>query len=99
LTLWWEVEIMMKKELTDSLPLWKRLLALSGFLFFIGAALAFPRRDERDSSTARIVANLHVNVKPTRSEVAWVFRSYAKVTAAPRQFLMTGPVLAEKPLG
>ena len=90
---------MTKMELTDSLPLWKRLLALSGFLLFIGAALAFPRLDERDSNTARIVANLHVNVKPTKSEVAWVFRSYAKVTAAPQRFIMTGPVLLEKPLG
>lgn len=90
---------MMTKELIDSLPLWKRLLALSGFLVFVGVALAFPRLEDRDSATAHIVANLRVNVKPTSSEVAWVFRSYAKVTAAPRRFLETGPVLVEKPLG
>jgi hypothetical protein len=91
---------MMAKEQKDSLPLWKRLAALSGFLFFIGVALAFPRFENRGPDVGgQAVTNLRVNVKPTSSEVAWVFRSYAKVTAAPRRFLMTGPVLVEKPLG
>lgn len=91
---------MMTKELTDSLPLWKRLFALTGFLLMVGAALTFPNLDQRGPDVgAQAVASLHVNVKPTRTEVAWVFRSYAKVTAGPRQFLLTGPVLREKPLG
>jgi len=91
---------MMTKELKDSLPLWKRLLALSGFLVFIGAAVAFPKLGEHGPDVgAQAVTRLRVNVKPTSSEVAWVFRSYAKVTAAPRHFLEMGPVLTEKPLG
>ena len=91
---------MMAKELKDSLPLWKRLAALSGFLFFVGVAIAFPRLEDRGPDVgAQAVTNLHVNVKPTSSEVAWVFRSYAKVTVAPQRFLMMGPVLVEKPLG
>lgn len=91
---------MMAKELKESLPLWKRLLALSGFLFFVGVAVTLQRREERGPDVgAQAVTNLRVNVKPTSSEVAWVFRSYAKAAAAPRRFLMTGPVLVEKPLG
>jgi hypothetical protein len=91
---------MTNKELIDSLPLWKRLLALSGFIAFVGVAVAFPRLENRGPDVgAQAVTNLHVNVKPTSSEVAWVFRSYAKVTAAPRRFLLTGPTLKEKPLG
>lgn len=91
---------MMAKELKESLPLWKRLLALSGFLFFVGVALVFQRREDRGPDVgAQAVTNLHVNVKPTSSEVAWVFRSYAKATPAPRRFLLIGPTLVEKPLG
>lgn len=91
---------MIAKEQKDSLPLWKRMLALTGFLAFIGAALAFPKLGDRGPDVgAQAVTRLRVNVKPTSSEVAWVFRSYAKVTAAPRRFLMTGPILIEKPLG
>ena len=91
---------MMAKEMKDSLPLWKRLMALSGFLFFVGVALAFPKPGDHGPNVgAQAVTNLRVNVKPTSSEVAWVFRSYAKVTAAPRRFLLIGPTLVEKPLG
>lgn len=91
---------MMAKELKDSLPLWKRMLALTGFLVFIGAAFAFPKLGEHAPDVgSQAVTRLRVNVKPTSSEVAWVFRSYTKVTAAPRRFLEMGPVLTEKPLG
>ncbi|HXT01172.1 MAG TPA: hypothetical protein VN915_10885 [Elusimicrobiota bacterium] len=91
---------MIAKEQKESLPLWKRLLALSGFLAFIAAALAFPKLGDHGPDVgSQAVTRLRVNVKPTSSEVAWVFRSYTKVTPTPRRFLLLGPVLTEKPLG
>jgi hypothetical protein len=92
---------MLTKEMKDPQPLWKRLLALSGFLLMLGAALAFPRLEDREPLAigAQIVASLRPSPKPNPTEVAWLFRSYAKVNAAPRQFLMMGPTLREQPLG
>lgn len=90
----------MMKEMKEPQPLWKRLLALSGALIMLAAALAFPRLEDRAPGVdAQIVARLRTGAKPSPSEVAWLFRSYAIVTPAPRRFLMTGPVLREKPIG
>ena len=92
--------MILKKEMKESQPLWVRLFALSGFLLMMGAALAFPRLDDRGPTIeAQIVSRLRASPKPNPSEVAWLFRTYAKVTPAPRRFLMTGPTLREKPLG
>jgi hypothetical protein len=90
----------MLKEMKEPQPLWTRLLALSGALVMVGAALAFPRLEQRPAGAAAVaVSRLRLGAYPNRSEVAWLFRSYAKVTPAPRRFLMTGPLLLEKPLG
>ena len=116
----------MMKELKDPQPLWKRLLALSGFLILTSAALAYPtfgggslsenfrlRRLQVVESfreliglsgpvsvEAQIVAQVRTaGSRPTLSEINGIFRDYARVTPAPRRFLMTGPILREKPLG
>jgi len=91
---------MLTKEMKDPQQLWKRLLALSGFLLMVIAALAFPRIDDPAAlAGAQAVANLRVSAKPNPAEVAWLFRSYAKATPGPQRFLMMGPTLEEKPLG
>ena len=91
----------MLKEMNEPQAFWKRLLALSGFLTLMGAAAAFPRLGggPRTRIEAQIVFRLRPNLAPGPAEVRWLFRSYAKVTPAPRRFLMTGPILREKPLG
>lgn len=88
------------KEATNSVPLWLRLVAVSGVLVLFGTAAVFPKLGQIGPDVgAQAVTSLHVNVKPTRSEVAWVFRSYEKITPSPERFLMAGPTLREKPLG
>lgn len=114
----------MMKEMKDSQPLWKRLLALTGFVILTSAALTFPagggllsenfrlRRlqaldsfrellglSQRLSVEALVVSHLRPNPAPNPAEVKWLFRAYVKVTPSPRRFLMTGPILREKPLG
>jgi hypothetical protein len=92
--------MILKKEMEESQPLWTRLLALSGFLLMMGAAAVFPKLGDHSASVAtQVVSGLRTAPKPSAAEVAWLFRSYAKVTPAPAHLLMTGPELREKPLG